>query len=144
MLVILALAFGALAVVAARSSAPDDAKPKLSASRIFKLLDHKSTVDWESNKGNKLVSSIEISITCGYYLRWNKLKCSLVQENVHGETSVCKVNFSFSTSSDIKVFQELSISVKPGQMLALVSPSGCAKAQWCPSLRGFVTHRMET
>ena len=25
---------------------------------------HKPTVDWESNKGNKLVSSIEISITC--------------------------------------------------------------------------------
>ena len=69
LLVILALAFGALAVVAARSLAPDYAKAKLSASRIFKLLDHKLTVDWESNKGNKLVSSIEISITCAYYLR---------------------------------------------------------------------------
>ena len=95
MLVILALALGALAVVAARSSAPDDAKPKLSASRIFKLLDHKSTVDWESNKGNKLVSSIEISVTCGYYLRWNKLKCSLVQENVHGETRYARSTSPF-------------------------------------------------
>ena len=71
---ILALAFGHLhAAVAARSSAPDYAKPKLSANRIFKLLDHKPTVDWESNKGNKLVSSVEISITCAYYLRWIKM-----------------------------------------------------------------------
>ena len=53
---LLALAFGALAVVVARSSAPDYAKAKLSANRIFKLLDHKPVIDWESNEGNKLVS----------------------------------------------------------------------------------------
>ena len=71
-------AFGTLAVVAARSSAPDYAKAKLSANRIFKLLDHKPTVDWESNKGNKLVSSIEISITCAYYLRWIRMSLKSV------------------------------------------------------------------
>ena len=74
LLVFLLLHLGHLhAAVAARSSAPDYAKPKLSANRIFKLLDHKPTVDWESNKGNKLVSSVEISITCAYYLRWIKM-----------------------------------------------------------------------
>lgn len=54
----LALAFGVLAVVLARSSAPDYAKAKLSANRIFKLLDHKPAIDWELNKGNKLVSIV--------------------------------------------------------------------------------------
>ena len=52
------------------------------------------------------------------------LKCSLVQDNVCGEISVCKVNFSYPTSPDIKVLQELSVLVKPGQALALVGPSG--------------------
>ena len=56
--VFLILAFGALAAVVARSSAPDYAKAKLSANRIFKLRDYKPVIDWESNKGNKLVSIV--------------------------------------------------------------------------------------
>ena len=36
--------------------------------------------------------------------------------------------FSYPTSPDIEVLQELSVSVKPGQTLALVGPSGCGKS----------------
>ena len=51
-----------------------------------------------------------------------------MQENVCGEIIVRKVNFSYPTSPDIKVLQELSVLVKPGQALALVGPSGCGKS----------------
>ena len=70
---------------------------------------------------------MKISITCAYHLGWIKM-CSMLQENVCGEISVCKVNFSYPTTPDIKVLQELSVSVKPGQTLALVGPSGCGKS----------------
>ena len=36
--------------------------------------------------------------------------------------------FSYPSRSNVKVLQGLTISVKPGQTLALVGPSGCGKS----------------
>ena len=63
------------------------------------------------------------------HITWDGSRCALLlQESVCGEIGVCKVNFSYPTTPDIKVLQELSVSVKPGQTLALVGPSGCGKS----------------
>ena len=38
------------------------------------------------------------------------------------------VHFYYPTRPEVKVLQGLSVSVKPGQTLALVGPSGCGKS----------------
>ena len=38
------------------------------------------------------------------------------------------VNFSYPARPDVQVLQGLSVSVEPGQTLALVGPSGCGKS----------------
>ena len=131
--VFFALVFGALAVGQAGSFAPDYKKAKLSANRIFELLDRKPVIDGESEEGSKLVSSRKNSLSCNQYhtgvvvgvSRWCVL---FLQEKVSGEITVNKVGFSYPARPDVKVLQGLSVSVKPGQTLALVGPSGCGKS----------------
>ena len=65
--VFFALVFGALAVGQAGSFAPDYKKAKLSANRIFELLDRKPVIDGESEEGSKLVSSSKNSLSCSRY-----------------------------------------------------------------------------
>ena len=38
------------------------------------------------------------------------------------------MHFNYPTRPEVKVLQGLSVSVKPGQTLALVGPSGCGKS----------------
>ena len=45
-----------------------------------------------------------------------------------GDVAVRSVHFSYPTRPDVPVFRRLSLSVKPGQTLALVGPSGCGKS----------------
>ena len=42
--------------------------------------------------------------------------------------SLDSVSFNYPTRLDVNVLQDLSISVKPGQTIALVGPSGCGKS----------------
>ena len=42
--------------------------------------------------------------------------------------SMDSVSFNYPTRPDVNVLQDLSISVKPGQTIALVGPSGCGKS----------------
>ena len=65
--VFFALVFGALAVGQAGSFAPDYNKAKLSANRIFELLDRKPIIDGESEEGSKLVSGSKNSLSCSQY-----------------------------------------------------------------------------
>ena len=44
-----------------------------------------------------------------------------------GDVAVKSVHFSYPTRPDVPVLQGLSVSVKPGQTLALVGHSGCGK-----------------
>ena len=44
------------------------------------------------------------------------------------DIAIKSVHFSYPTRPDVPVLQGLSVSVKPGQTLALVGPSGCGKS----------------
>lgn len=65
-----ALIFGGLAVGAASSFAPDYAKAKLAAQKVFHLLDSKPTfIDIFSEEGSKMVS------VCSNYKEYGNLPC---------------------------------------------------------------------
>ena len=51
-----------------------------------------------------------------------------VQDQVTGKLDVSDVIFHYPTRPEVKVLQGLTVSVKPGQTLALVGPSGCGKS----------------
>lgn len=59
--VFFALVFGALTVGQAGAFAPNYAKARLSANRIFALLDRKPVIDGESEEGDKLVSTVAMN-----------------------------------------------------------------------------------
>ena len=52
----------------------------------------------------------------------------LYQDKPSGDITVNSVHFNYPTRPEVKVLQGLSVSVKPGQTLALVGPSGCGKS----------------
>ena len=45
-----------------------------------------------------------------------------------GALTVQNIGFHYPSRQEVKVLQDLSVSVKPGQTLALVGPSGCGKS----------------
>ena len=51
-----------------------------------------------------------------------------LQGDLVGGVSVNGVAFEYPTRPGLPVLQDLSVSVKPGQTLALVGPSGCGKS----------------
>ena len=54
--------------------------------------------------------------------------CCCLQEKSSGEIAFKGVHFTYPSRPDAPVLQGLSVSVKPGQTLALVGPSGCGKS----------------
>ena len=50
------------------------------------------------------------------------------QAKIDGQVSLEKVEFKYPARPNVPVLQGLSLSVKPGQTLALVGPSGCGKS----------------
>ena len=47
---------------------------------------------------------------------------------MNGSIAADSVHFSYPTRSKVKVLQGLTVSIQPGQTLALVGPSGCGKS----------------
>ena len=45
-----------------------------------------------------------------------------------GSVNVNNITFSYPSRPDVRVLSDISLSVKPGQTLALVGPSGCGKS----------------
>lgn len=98
-----AIVFGAMAVGQASAFAPDASKAGVSAAAIFKLLDQEPKINWESEDGQKPVKYVS-------------------------SVSFNNTKFHYPTRPDIKVLQGLSLSVAPGETLALVGASGCGKS----------------
>ena len=60
-----------------------------------------------------------------------------LQANNQGAISVREVHFSYPTRPTVEVLEGLSLSVQPGQTLALVGPSGCGKSSLLALLERF-------
>ncbi|NWU01491.1 MDR1 protein, partial [Urocynchramus pylzowi] len=104
--------FAAMNVGQSSSMAPDYGKARMSAQRIFQLLDRKPLIDSYSEQGEKL----------------NHFEGNIEFRNVH---------FVYPTRPEVQVLQGLNVKVKKGQTLALVGSSGCGKSTSIQLLERF-------
>ncbi|KAM6314849.1 LOW QUALITY PROTEIN: ATP-binding cassette sub-family B member 5 [Aegotheles albertisi] len=104
--------FAAMNVGQSASLAPDYGKARMSAQRIFKLLDRKPLIDSYSEEGEKL-------------------------SNFEGNIEFRNIHFVYPTRPEVQVLQGLNIKVNKGQTLALVGSSGCGKSTSIQLLERF-------
>ncbi|XP_068791162.1 ATP-binding cassette sub-family B member 5 isoform X2 [Struthio camelus] len=104
--------FAAMNVGQSASLAPDYGKAKISAQRIFQLLDRKPLIDSYSEEGEKLT-------------------------NFEGNIEFRNIHFVYPSRPEVQVLQGLSVKVNKGQTLALVGSSGCGKSTSIQLLERF-------
>ena len=124
--------FGILAASQGASFAPNYAKARLSAKRIFALVDLVPSIDSYSEEGDKPVCFSVFHLIYkfkNYYL--------VMQAKIDGQVSLEKVEFKYPARPKVPVLQGLTLSVKSGQTLALVGPSGCGKSTVVSLLERF-------
>ncbi|XP_065439375.1 ATP-dependent translocase ABCB1-like isoform X1 [Chrysemys picta bellii] len=103
---------GVRSVGQSTSLAPDFGKAKVSAQRIFQLLDRKPLIDSYSEEGTKL-------------------------SQFDGNIEFRDIHFVYPTRPEAQVLQGLSMKVNKGQTLALVGSSGCGKSTSIQLLERF-------
>ncbi|XP_059674811.1 ATP-binding cassette sub-family B member 5 [Gavia stellata] len=104
--------FAAMNVGQSASLAPDYSKARMSAQRIFQLLDRKPLIDSYSEEGEKL-------------------------SNFEGNIEFRNIRFVYPTRPEVQVLRGLNVKVNKGQTLALVGSSGCGKSTSIQLLERF-------
>ncbi|NWI52551.1 MDR1 protein, partial [Calyptomena viridis] len=104
--------FAAMNVGQSASLAPDYGKAKMSAQKIFQLLDRKPLIDSYSEEGEKL-------------------------SHFEGNIEFRNIHFVYPTRPEVQVLQGLNVKVNKGQTLALVGSSGCGKSTSIQLLERF-------
>ncbi|KAJ4872169.1 ABC transporter B family member 1 [Raphanus sativus] len=79
------------------------AKAKVAAAKIFRIIDHKPTIERNSESGVEL-------------------------ESVTGLVELKSVDFSYPSRPDVKILNEFTLSVPAGKTIALVGSSGSGKS----------------
>lgn len=79
------------------------ANGKVAASKIYRIIDEKPKIDSSSDKGEKLT-------------------------NIRGRLELRNVCFTYPARPEVQILNNFSISVEPGQTVALVGHSGCGKS----------------
>ncbi|XP_071802901.1 ATP-dependent translocase ABCB1-like isoform X2 [Asterias amurensis] len=111
-LVFSAIIFGGFALGGAAALAPDYSKAKFACSHLFKLMDREPEIDSYDTEGH-------------------------VMTDYNPEIKFDNVRFRYPSRPDVPVLRGLSVSVKPGETLALVGSSGCGKSTSIQILERF-------
>ena len=128
----------------ASAFAPDAGKAKVSAQRIFKLLDARPTIDSNSTEGSHLPVSYGLSfvqclcpplsiktihyvslVAVPYPVNSNVV---VFQENYTPKVVFKDVEFSYPTRPDSQILHKVNVCVEEGKTVALVGSSGCGKS----------------
>ncbi|XP_029831332.2 ATP-dependent translocase ABCB1 [Ixodes scapularis] len=96
------MAFSAVSVGQWTSMLPDYLRARLSAGLVFSLLEAETEIDGYSDGG--------------------------VRPEVKGRVVLKAVQFSYPSRPELPVLQGLDLELNPGEMLALVGPTGCGKS----------------
>eukprot|EP00824_Muranothrix_gubernata_P019849 TRINITY_DN40015_c0_g1_i1.p1 TRINITY_DN40015_c0_g1~~TRINITY_DN40015_c0_g1_i1.p1 ORF type:complete len:635 (-),score=137.91 TRINITY_DN40015_c0_g1_i1:896-2800(-) len=110
--VFFAVVIGAMGLGQAQQLAPDIAKAKGAASKIFKVIDEAEKYQTQNQQG-------------------------LVLDSVRGDIAFDEVTFRYPTRPDAPVLRNLSITADSGQTVALVGPSGGGKSTILQLLERF-------
>ncbi|XP_062574024.1 ATP-dependent translocase ABCB1-like isoform X1 [Saccostrea cucullata] len=110
--VFFAIAFTGMTIGQASSFLPDYSKAQHAAGLIFKILETIPGIDIYSQRGTYL-------------------------NNVDGRIVFKNVSFNYPMRPDVRVLKSLSLTVEPGQTVALVGPSGCGKSTAISLLQRF-------
>ncbi|XP_065836632.1 ATP-dependent translocase ABCB1-like isoform X2 [Oscarella lobularis] len=107
-----AIIFGAFSMGEAISLAPDYSKSRVATKRVFRTIDLVPSIDSSSCQGEK-------------------------RDDFSGDISFENVKFCYPTRPDAPVLEDLSLTVKPGETVALVGASGCGKSTCVQLLERF-------
>ncbi|EEF43200.1 ABC transporter B family member 21 isoform X1 [Ricinus communis] len=110
--VFFALSMAALGISQSNSLAPDANKARSSAASIFTILDQKSKIDPSDPSGT-------------------------IIENLKGEIEFRHVGFQYPLRPDIQIFQDFSLAIQSGKIVALVGESGSGKSTVIALLQRF-------
>ena len=155
--VFMARAYGAMSAGEMNSFAPNYAAAKTGAARLFALFERVPEIDGSQTSGAKVVSLISAKLRWIYphnaYLcietesdlrvvkfTWNTQKHpfeSDLKDNFQGSVELEGVKFNYPTRPDVPVMRNMSLSVSPGQRVALVGSSGCGKSTVVQLLERF-------
>ena len=68
---------------------------------------------------------------------WYLKLLSFCKDTIDGNVRFQSVKFNYPSRPDVLVLKDLSITIEPGQTLALVGPSGCGKSTTVSLLQRF-------
>jgi len=103
---------GAMSIGQASQLNPDIAKAKVAATSIFQVIDRVPLI--QSNEGT-----------------------GKIVEDLKGKIQLKKVTFTYPSRPDTKVCKSMSLTINPGQTVALVGPSGSGKSTIIQLLERF-------
>ncbi|KAE8733144.1 ABC transporter B family member 12 [Hibiscus syriacus] len=110
--VFFALSVSAIGISQSNSLAPDVGKAKVSVASIFEILDQRSKIDPSQNSGKML-------------------------KRVKGDIQFKHVSFRYPTRPELKIFRDLSLTIRTGKTVALVGESGSGKSTFISLLLRF-------
>ncbi|KAK8558004.1 hypothetical protein V6N13_050354 [Hibiscus sabdariffa] len=110
--VFFALSVSAIGISQSNSLAPDAGKAKISVASIFEILDQRSKTDPSQNSGKIL-------------------------KRVRGDIQFKHVSFRYPSRPEIKIFRDLSVTIRAGTTVALVGASGSGKSTFISLLQRF-------
>ncbi|CAF0897005.1 unnamed protein product [Brachionus calyciflorus] len=113
MLVFSCVIFGAQSVGQAASLMPDYSKAKVALQKIFELFDKVPAINnWESINGQEM-------------------------NELNGDITLKSVEFFYPNRPESKILDNMNITIKQGQQIALVGSSGCGKSTITQLLERF-------
>jgi ATP-binding cassette subfamily B (MDR/TAP) protein 1 len=113
-----AIMFGASAAGSASSYGPEMGKAKAAAEKIFKIIEHPSSIN-----------AVEMDN--------DNSKISINMDDVKGKIEFKNVWFRYPTRKEDFVLKGLNITINPNESVALVGESGCGKSTFVNLLMRF-------